>query len=331
MKNVACIIGAGYSFVGGLPLTYELFKIEPIIVSRQQWQNFNDVWGYYADWENENPYKKPEEFLTHLYSESSKRGVALFNMAVQLLAAVLATPRDINPNLVNPRYGERIIRPSRCQEHINFWKVIYENFILTSIITTNYDLLIERAIRHRPMQRGFGPGFYYGGFVRPQILKGTALPFSVNNQQTLIELNGLLPIYKLHGSLTWALEDDNILMYQDMRPAFRLKNQAALIPPLQEKEVPSWLSAVWKEAENQLSNVESWIVCGYSLPAYDIAIRDLFIKAAKINNLKAIYILDPNSHDLKSNYQAIAPNVEIFCLDGLPQGVQDLHEVFGIK
>ena len=44
---------------------------------------------------------------------------------------------------------------------------------LQAVITFNYDLLIERGLRHLQMRRG-RPGIYYGGFPRPQVLKGLA-------------------------------------------------------------------------------------------------------------------------------------------------------------
>ena len=40
-------------------------------------------------------------------------------------------------------------------------------------MTTNYDILIERELRHKGMRRVFGPGFYYGGIPKPQLLRGT--------------------------------------------------------------------------------------------------------------------------------------------------------------
>jgi hypothetical protein len=64
-------------------------------------------------------------------------------------------------------------------EHNAFWELVLSHFALSAVVTTNYDLLAERGLRHRPMQRPKRPGIHYGGLIRPKILKGTALPFSV--------------------------------------------------------------------------------------------------------------------------------------------------------
>ncbi len=53
-------------------------------------------------------------------------------------------------------------------------------------------------------------------------------------------------------------------MYQDVRPAYRSGGNAAIIPPIPEKPVPSWLENVWREAEVALRNCDTWVICGYS-------------------------------------------------------------------
>jgi hypothetical protein len=54
-------------------------------------------------------------------------------------------------------------------------------------------------------------------------------------------MTGSVPIYKLHGSLNWSLEGKVLVLYQDMRAAYRARGNAAIIPPTPEKPVPSWL------------------------------------------------------------------------------------------
>jgi sugar/nucleoside kinase (ribokinase family) len=119
------------------------------------------------------------------------------------------------------------------------------------------------------------------------------------------------------------LENGEIKLFQDLRPALRHGNEAAIVPPLAEKETPDWLKPVWHVAERLLSQADTWIVCGYSLPNYDIAINDLLRSTAK-SNLRHLYILDPYSEPLRKKYASIAPDADVVCLSGLPKGTEEL-------
>jgi hypothetical protein len=180
-------------------------------------------------------------YLLDLYNNILVRPSPPFSWAVELVAASLATPRGTDARSTNPRHGVRILNPSHCTERTAFWRTVLNLFGSTAAITTNYDLLIERSLRHRPMKRGFGTGCYYGGLLRPQILKGSALPFTVHEpRRCWVELSESTPVYKLHGSLNWACGKVQLELYQDLRPAFRKGGDAAIVPPFPEKKVPSW-------------------------------------------------------------------------------------------
>ena len=328
MKSVCCIIGAGYSFVAGLPLARDLLTSDLAVVSKSAAQRFQWVWGDYARWQQGNPSRGPEEYLADLYRDpaSWEPTHPCFSWAVELVAVALATPRGRDVNSVSPRYGPCITWPSRCAIHTAFWATVRTAFDDVAAVTTNYGLLIERSLRHRPMMRGFGPGFYYGGLIRPQVLKGTALPFTVTNPQRFVKLTGTIPVYKLHGSLNWARIGSSLELYQDMRPAFRHGGDAAIVPPASDKQTPSWLRPVWEEAEKKLSDSDCWIVCGYSLPSYDVGIERTLKRAAKFKTgIGRIFILDPFSEHLRDKYQQVAPSAEIHCLSGLPKGIGDLR------
>jgi hypothetical protein len=114
-------------------------------------------------------------------------------------------------------------------------------------------------------------------------------------------------------------------LFQDLRPAFRRRGDAAIIPPVPEKEIPAWLQPVWNSAEEDLAGAADWIVCGYSLPSYDVAITDLLRRAAVAGNLKRILILDPHASDICRRYSPIAQNVQVMALEGLPEGIDTLH------
>ena len=252
MRSASCIVGAGYSCVGGLPPTKNLFDTDVIVVSKQAKRRVQSVWQDYDRWRDDNPVKNVEEYFAELYDRDRQFIEPLFRRAIELVAAVLASPTGNDIKAVNPRYGTRITQRSGCHIHTRFWRTLIDLFANITVVTTNYDLMIERALRHRPMLRPFSPGFFYGGFKRPQILKGSALPFTISDQQKYVELTGTVPLFKIHGSLSWAVKSNRVEMFQDMRPAFRCNSQSAIIPPLPEKASPPWLKPVWDEAEKAL-------------------------------------------------------------------------------
>jgi len=86
------------------------------------------------------------------------RVIPPFEWAVELLAAVLATPLPSDTTVTNFRYGTRVIFPFRCDSHLAFWREVLGKAGHVAAITTNYDILIERGLRHRRMTRLFGPG-----------------------------------------------------------------------------------------------------------------------------------------------------------------------------
>ena len=142
-----------------------------------------------------------------------------------------------------------------------------------------------------------------------------------------LELEGAIPVYKLHGSLNWSRSVDGLKLFQDLRLAFRGGGDAAIIPPIPEKEIPAWLQPVWSSAEEELARATMWIVCGYSLPSYDVAITELLHRAAIAGNLKRILVLDPHASDICCRYSTIAQNVQVMALEGLPEGIDTLHEL----
>lgn len=326
-RFACCLIGAGYSFVAGLPLAKDLLSADAAIVSRRAKKQYQAVWEDYGKWLNENQAGYPEEYLTILYEGKRDWLAPPFSLAVGLIAAVLATPRGRDIKYTSPRYSARITQPSRSSIHVHFWKTMLEIFDNICALTTNYDLLVERALRHRPMKRGFGPGCYYAGIRRPQVLKGTALPFSVHSPMRQVELHGDVPIFKLHGSLNWSHKAGHLELFQDMRPAFRQGGDAATVPPIPEKTIPKWLSPVWDEAEKALYASETWIVCGYSMPKYDRAIQEM-LRRASGGALKRIILMDPNSSKLRKHYEGVASNAEILCFSGLPHGIHEVKEIF---
>ena len=89
------------------------------------------------------------------------------------------------------------------------------------------------------MKRIKRPGFYYGG-VQPSLLKGLAQPFSVRNSQRIIELKSGIPLFKLHGSLNWSLENGHFVTVSRPKSSIVKWRHSLIVPPVLEKETPDW-------------------------------------------------------------------------------------------
>lgn len=323
--DTAIVLGAGFSFVAGLPLARDLLDSSVYVASRSADRRFGAVWRSWENFLGSHPDHGPEQFLTELYRQLPNSGVP-WEWAVELVAATLATPRGRDVRVVrNVRYSGRITKPLQVPEHTAFWDTVLTGTRVRAVVTTNYDLLAERGLRHRPLKRKPRPGLFYGGLPQPQRLKGLAQPWTVLKPERIVTLEGTVPLFKLHGSLNWAKERGRLVMYQDMRAAFRFGSDAMIIPPLAEKETPKWLLAIWNAAESALASCRCWIVCGYSLPSYDIALRQFFRRAAQGSDPQTVYILDPQAAALKPLWEDIAPGADLVCLPGLPAGLPELQ------
>lgn len=196
------------------------------------------------------------------------------------------------------------------------------------IITLNYDLLIERALNRTTKAGVSEPLFQYGGFPSPQFVrkmknisqKGSEIPVQLGTDYT---------IYKLHGSLNWAFEhhNSNMKIHNDARAAFRINEKVggpAIIPPIAEKELPIDFQRIWRQARNALVDARNWVVCGYSLPPYDIALSNWLSETIKESNVRKIFILDPQSEALAPRWVEMGrPNVDVVPLAGIPDSLAD--------
>jgi hypothetical protein len=243
--------------------------------------------------------------------------------AVETVMLRLAVPEPTAPNdplrtkaLVVPerrsnhlRYSGTIDAPARAKTVVRFMRALLPQHYLAGVVTTNYDLLAEQVLRHRPMRRTPEPGFYYGGLPRPQHAHGHRPwdrfdPYFVGELGD-IELTGTVPVCKLHGSLNWERGGHALALFRDQRLVYRHGGTAAIIPPTAQKDAAEWLSPIWGSAEQVLADCDKWIAVGYSLPEYDYAVRDLFRRAATNGAATSIDLHDPCAEDLAPRWQEV--------------------------
>jgi hypothetical protein len=329
------ILGAGWSFVAGLPLAKDLISLPLDVSSKKAVGRSKRVLAAFARWSTENPDSHTELFLRECY-----RGAVSvpWPLVAEFIQAKLGNPHPADRRgQVDLRYGQRITTRTYCAQHIQFWLNTLTKYHLHAVVTTNYDILAERSLRTRPMKRPPLPGFHYAGLGRV-VAKGQALPWTTRQPEREITPSGRVPLIKLHGSLNWSLTrkllphspplpfddqhgNDQLEVFQDLRAAFRHGGTAAIVPPLPEKEAPRWAQNVWETAAHRLAEASHWIVVGYSLPAYDIALRQLFSLAAATGCLREIRLHDPYSATLSREWANVTQVDSIVELPGLERCV----------
>ena len=156
------------------------------------------------------------------------------------------------------------------------------------VITFNYDLVAERALRkHYETNIPFGPWIY--GME----------PFNGNNAPLLL---------KLHGSSNWKIVPATPKHFEvrtkswknfDLAPGYRGHDGKGTTYPIflpfwdKQIEKPPWLP-LWKKAYEILSKATELIVWGYSLPITDVKAQHLFSLSLALKDSFKLCIIDPS-------------------------------------
>jgi hypothetical protein len=318
---VCLILGAGFSRAAGLPLTSELFDVPVDPANRQA------PAAAYQEWKQQNPAGNAETWLGLLYAERDDPLYSRVNYCSTWDDAIaFAIQRLVRIKGAGPRpYYHGICTFYRAAAHTLFWDFVLKRFDVRYIVTTNYDILVEQALHGDTLSKRSAPDCHYGGFFYNQSVR--KMRDVVRREAEDVKLGHKYVLYKLHGSVNWAWErhSPTLKIHDDVRAVFRARGRVgcpAIIPPIPEKVLPPEFAQVWNEAEKSLRSSDTWIVCGYSMPSYDVAISDLFAKAGHRSAVKQIYILDPRSDIIALKWRAIS-QAEIRYLPGIPDC---LHE-----
>ena len=280
---IAVFLGAGFSAVGGVPLAAELFD-EVSAVDRVSRENLvSRVLSAWHDWRATN-HGQPEQYLAHLQT----RGGRIWQEAQWYVGLVIAL-RMGRLQLVGGRptvTRHNINRASGIGIHEEFWTSIFSRTENVSVITTNYDILAERGLRHTPRPGVPRPGFHYGRGAEE--LDGGGYPSFAHLRR--IAIDGNVPLLKLHGSVSWSYRENRLIRYYDCRPS--LRGDPAIVAPVTAKTIPAYLKPVWALAEKTLIASDLWLIVGYSLPDYDQLVRELFRRA--YHDHLQIHLFNPN-------------------------------------
>jgi len=210
--------------------------------------------------------------------------------------------------------------PLKSPSHENLFRLFTGK---TTIITFNYDLVIEENIQTAGTwnpKNGFlvNVSGSTGEWARKLMRKQAA------NQNRKVRVD----LLKMHGSLGWRLYEGN--------KAIRIKDRPYVVRAGQRETVailgPGWKKPIdrnpfkrfWREARLRIEGAKTVMIIGYSLPETDLLARALFaeairMKKARKDMLRKLFIVDPSAMVKEKFASLFAP-----CLG--PNGNVDLLE-----
>ena len=312
------ILGAGFSCVAGLPLAKDLFNTSesPKAFSKTAVRRNEKVLHAWRNWSRQTGSLDAEIWLRELYLNEDNDSGITFQDAVEFAVARLVILPDWKWRSTPYFYG--ITRSVECETH-------------RILVTMNYDILAEQGLKEKYSSHHRSPPLcHYGGF--PANLHVRMMLDLRTRRYRNVKLGEEISIFKMLGSVNWCDEPHDFKIHDDVRGVFRSdrrRGKLAIVPPLPEKRRPEWLEKVWQYAENGLKASHIWIVCGYSMPEYDDALRRFFKRVASQHDHLTIYILDPNATSIVSRWREISPEqTQIVTLSGLPEGIDELEEIY---
>lgn len=304
-------LGAGFSRVAGVPLAAELFRDEPAVDRIVRQQLVRAVQARWLAWHGRTR-RTPEEYLAELEAD----GGLAWREAVWYASLVIAMPMGTLRRIGNQPHltvTKQNIDRTSVPIHERFWTAIFSRTAAVTVVTTNYDILAERGMRHCPRPRVPRPGFNYG--EGHESLAGGGYPSYAHIQR--IVAGGDVPLLKLHGSISWAARNGNLVKYHDCRPAIR--GDALIVAPVRGKHPPRLLDPIWARARAAMSRADRVLVVGYSLPEYDDQVIELLRSSP---STCTFHLLDP-APALDARYESTLERATVQH-PALPDGISEL-------
>jgi hypothetical protein len=175
--HTVVVLGAGFSYAAGLPLTSQLLAGDlPLTASERDRVRMQSVRAAFDAWSADNPGKPTEAWLRAAYDQRGASGTSVHAGAdwqdiIQYILRRLSRPKNAN---AGPCYYG-ITRYQANQLHRQFWDVLLSNWgsrdHTLAVVTLNYDILPERALHRREPAATTVPLFYYGGFQYVQVVR----------------------------------------------------------------------------------------------------------------------------------------------------------------
>ena len=215
-----------------------------------------------------------------------------------------------NSNLILYLFDiNRVLKEWLLRESNEILKEVSENTPSLEIFTTNYDLILENFCRKNRIRYANGETTEDGRHI---------VDLSEENK-TLDPAQRCIKIFKLHGSANWyTIKGEDDIFYHDLvepinRTRIGKKDKEVMIYPVTEKV---WMklpfSYSYLRFQKSLICSEEWVFVGFSFK--DREIVDIIINAAEIRIKNSdplkIWIIDPNTKEIKDRINSLKDNVE---------------------
>ena len=186
-------------------------------------------------------------------------------------------------------YGGRRL-PRVCKYHKKLVKGMRWG---DEIISFNYDCLIDHTLKNNGSGKWhprYGYGFKLGS--RGSHLVGDAAWMPDRNPASR---EHTIRLYKLHGSLHFDIQDDEIKLKERPYTKQRGDLRFSIIPPESNKRYDEGVfQHLWYQAGQALHRARRLVIIGYSFPSADSHSNALFRISLKGESLKSLVIVNPD-------------------------------------
>lgn len=224
---------------------------------------------------------------------------------------------------------------SREKAETKFIQATYERFAQllneteSTVITFNYDCLLERLLRDVGWQRYYG----YGLHIPLTHEAMPTPPHTYSNQSYSEDMDtdptSRVTVLKLHGSINWGTpiiaEDKTQAIYQLPHPSgasmadFTVQTEVGspftqyfkpvIVPPVLDKSLwyrnPTF-KVIWNMAMEAIAQASEITFVGYSLRATDFMAEFMFRQAVSMQSIeRKITIVDPRASELEERYRDV--------------------------
>lgn len=336
-QNIVYFLGAGSSYNFGYPLTSNIMP--DILAGLKAGNLFTSAWDNIAN-ENANGQKELLDYIEMMYPglmdidpEKESERIPNITEVFSFVEHLCFSNTTFHPKMNETKLTSFRVLLSRAlaellhqYEHSKLKDAakveLGKKFIVSikkncdnnavSIITTNYDLVIDKAFSKEAFEKKIDFGIEYR---------------DINEDVIIYTQNPLLRYYKLHGSLNWLMcnmcgryyiNPYGSIVHQEFRTTTDGQNtcfcnshmrlKSVLVAPSTVRDIrDSNLLQIWKAAVKVISEADKLILVGYSLPAEDLAIKSIILRG--LNSSKKNHKLEVDvvqfGEQAKPNYMNI--------------------------
>lgn len=259
------MLGAGFSKPLGGPLLRELLKKPYLESSQARIDELNKMIATLEEHQiNESSYSL-EDLFTDIWRDARTGDEDAERALRELTIHLTSVCAGLRPKMKRRNFAQ----------YVEFFNHLHDNFSRVSIVSFNYDLVLEAILDHAGLLYNYGEsrGLYF------------------NDETHRRKLNRRVPdiqIMKLHGSANWGVcngckkaerSSNLIVAYDNAYVPWRRRScpkckerflESGIIPPVFGKAGETRIALdAWRQARKQIRYAHHVLVVGYSLPASD--------------------------------------------------------------